>query len=149
MRFFALMLSYLTGAGVLFALCVTFLLFWGGFRCETCSASFNVESNLILHSSTHISAGNSPTCPECGKRFSRMASLKCHIMIHEMEEICVCQECGEEFGVQGQLDRHLAGHDHDVVGDVIHRSYGCHQCQIKFFRLSDLREHMRQHYKIK
>ena len=43
-------------------------------RCTECSVSFNYEENLILHMATHDP--NNTVCPECGKKFSRMASLK-------------------------------------------------------------------------
>lgn len=49
----------------------------------------------MLHKATHNS--NNPTCPECKRRFSRMASFKAHIMMHEKEESLMCNECGDEF----------------------------------------------------
>lgn len=39
-------------------------------------------------------------CPECDKKFSRVASLKAHLMVHERDESIICPECGDEFGVQ-------------------------------------------------
>lgn len=54
-------------------------------RCDQCSMSFNVEFNLTLHKCTHN--GEDPTCPVCNKKFSRVASLKAHIMLHEKEEV--------------------------------------------------------------
>lgn len=49
--------------------------------------SFNVEFNLTLHKCTHN--GEDPTCPVCNKKFSRVASLKAHIMLHEKEEVII------------------------------------------------------------
>ena len=43
---------------------------------------------------------DNPACPECGKKFSRVASLKAHIMLHEKEENLICAECGDEFSTQ-------------------------------------------------
>lgn len=54
-------------------------------RCDQCPQTFNVEFNLTLHKCTHN--GEDPTCPVCHKKFSRVASLKAHIMLHEMEEV--------------------------------------------------------------
>ncbi len=71
------------------------------FRCGKCDLTFNVEDNLILHQALHNTAD--PRCPECGKKFSRIASLKAHIMLHEKEENLVCSECGDEFTVQVSL----------------------------------------------
>lgn len=62
--------------------------------------SFNVVDNLKLHVATHVPADGEPTCPECGKKFSRIASLKAHIMLHEKEENLMCTECGDEFSLQ-------------------------------------------------
>ena len=44
--------------------------------------------------------GQRPQCPECSKKFSRVASLKAHIMLHEREESLMCAECGDEFALQ-------------------------------------------------
>jgi transcription elongation factor Elf1 len=49
---------------------------------------------------THVPPDADPKCPECGKTFSRIASLKAHIMVHEKEETLMCTECGDEFGLQ-------------------------------------------------
>lgn len=70
------------------------------FRCFNCPASFNIADNLKLHLATHVEPGDKPVCPECGKTFSRVASLKAHIMMHEKEENLMCPECGDEFSLQ-------------------------------------------------
>lgn len=72
------------------------------FRCThpDCNSSFNVEDNLKLHMATHVPTDGEPVCPECGKKFSRIASLKAHIMLHEKEENLMCTECGDEFSLQ-------------------------------------------------
>lgn len=54
-------------------------------RCDQCPQAFNVEFNLTLHKSTHTTSDF--TCPVCNKKFSRIASLKSHIMLHEKEEV--------------------------------------------------------------
>lgn len=69
---------------------IEFCLYFCGFnkqphRCDQCPMSFNVEFNLTLHKCTHN--GEDPTCPVCNKKFSRVASLKAHIMLHEKEEV--------------------------------------------------------------
>lgn len=59
---------------------------------------FVLQANLVLHMATHNI--NDPKCPECGKKFTRIASLKAHIMLHEKEESLFCFECGDEFSTQ-------------------------------------------------
>ncbi|XP_065315632.1 zinc finger protein 236-like [Gordionus sp. m RMFG-2023] len=74
------------------------------YKCECCENSFNYQANLILHKATHQSTNFH--CPECYKKFNRLASLKSHILIHEVEESLVCKECGDEFNFQSELDIH-------------------------------------------
>ncbi|CAE1253065.1 Zinc finger protein 236 [Acanthosepion pharaonis] len=117
------------------------------FRCTQCNDSFNVEDNLKLHMATHPQNHNrQPTCPECGKTFTRTASLKAHIILHIKEENLMCTECGDEFSLQSQLDRHMREHRQDQEGK---RSYSCRQCTQEFPKMTLLREHMKQHYRIK
>lgn len=41
-----------------------------------------------------------PKCPECGKKFARMASLKSHMLLHEKEENLFCTECEDAFSTK-------------------------------------------------
>lgn len=116
------------------------------FRCFNCPASFNMADNLKLHLATHVEPGAKPICPECGKKFSRVASLKAHIMLHEKEESLMCTECGDEFSLQGQLDRHMIEHRQDREGT---RVYACRQCNASFHISKELKEHTKIHFKIK
>ncbi|XP_060679104.1 zinc finger protein 236-like isoform X1 [Hemiscyllium ocellatum] len=114
------------------------------YRCDQCSTSFNMEINLILHKATHNTID--PTCPVCSKKFSRVASLKAHIMLHEKEENLICTECGDEFTLQSQLSRHLEEHRQELNGNRVHN---CKICTKEFERLSQLREHMKSHYRVR
>ncbi|XP_048384932.1 zinc finger protein 236-like [Stegostoma tigrinum] len=114
------------------------------YRCDQCSTSFNMEINLILHKATHNAID--PTCPVCNKKFSRVASLKAHIMLHEKEENLICTECGDEFTLQSQLSRHLEEHRQELNGNRVHN---CKICTKEFERLSQLREHMKSHYRVR
>ncbi|XP_074645057.1 zinc finger protein 236-like [Tubulanus polymorphus] len=114
------------------------------YNCPDCDASFNVEQNLVLHMATHDP--DNPVCPECGKRFSRVASLKAHLMVHEREEILTCPECGDEFISKNQLERHM--NDHKQANECP-RTYNCKHCSQIFNKLVELREHVKQHQKVK
>ncbi|KAJ9580866.1 hypothetical protein L9F63_023954, partial [Diploptera punctata] len=114
------------------------------FLCNLCTASFNVESNLILHKATHNA--DDPTCPECNKKFSRIASLKAHVMLHEKEESLFCSECGDEFSTMTLGEDHKKEHQDEWIKPVIPQ---CRQCKEQFSRPSQLREHMKEHYKVK
>ncbi|XP_015268323.1 PREDICTED: zinc finger protein 236 [Gekko japonicus] len=113
-------------------------------RCDQCPMSFNVEFNLTLHKCTHN--GQDPTCPVCNKKFSRVASLKAHIMLHEKEENLICSECGDEFTLQSQLTVHMEDHRQELSGSKTHI---CKTCKKEFETSSQLKEHMKTHYKIR
>ncbi|XP_018605792.1 zinc finger protein 236 isoform X1 [Scleropages formosus] len=109
-------------------------------RCDQCPMSFNVEFNLTLHKSTHNL--EDLTCPECCKKFSRVASLKSHIMLHEKEENLICSECGDEFILQSQLSLHLEDHRKEFNGSKV---YTCNICSKEFKMSSQLKEHKKTH----
>uniref|UniRef100_H0XRU0 Zinc finger protein 236 n=1 Tax=Otolemur garnettii TaxID=30611 RepID=H0XRU0_OTOGA len=113
-------------------------------RCDQCPQTFNVEFNLTLHKCTHN--GEDPTCPVCNKKFSRVASLKAHIMLHEKEENLICSECGDEFTLQSQLAIHMEEHRQELAGT---RPHTCKACKKEFEAASELKEHMKTHYKIR
>ncbi|XP_041455596.1 zinc finger protein 236-like isoform X2 [Lytechinus variegatus] len=113
-------------------------------RCDKCPMSFNVEYNLTLHKATHDV--ENLECPECKKKFSRVASLKSHIMLHAKEEVLICPECGDEFGLQRSLDEHLQEHANESNEPKEHT---CKICGEKFPMHYILKEHMRQKHKPK
>ncbi|XP_070691522.1 zinc finger protein 236-like [Pempheris klunzingeri] len=113
-------------------------------RCDQCPQTFNVEFNLTLHRSTHTTSDF--TCPVCNKRFSRIASLKSHIMLHEKEENLICVECGDEFVLQSQLSLHLEEHRKELSGIKV---YTCKTCDKEFKTSAHLKEHMKSHAKMR
>ncbi|XP_063221108.1 zinc finger protein 236-like [Bacillus rossius redtenbacheri] len=114
------------------------------FVCPLCPASFNVEANLVLHEATH--ERDDPRCPECHRKFTRIASLKAHIIVHEREESLFCPACGDEFATQAQLERHMNDHK---ISESKEKVFQCQHCHQQFNQVSVLREHLRQHYKVK
>ncbi|XP_034241174.1 zinc finger protein 236-like [Thrips palmi] len=116
-------------------------------RCKECGASYNVEINLTLHMATH--SQGELKCPECQRAFSRVASLRSHLMMHEREDNLFCTECGDEFALQYQLDSHVMEHQDEWVAKNLERVYECVKCQRQFSRASALKEHMREHVKVK
>uniref|UniRef100_A0A3Q3IK56 Zinc finger protein 865 n=1 Tax=Monopterus albus TaxID=43700 RepID=A0A3Q3IK56_MONAL len=112
-------------------------------RCERCPQTFNVEFNLMLHKSTHTTSDF--TCPVCNKKFSRIASLKSHIMLHEKEENLICAECGDEFVLQSQLSLHLEEHRKELSGIKV---FTCKTCNKEFKTSVHLKDHMKSHVKM-
>ncbi|KAM4688132.1 zinc finger protein 236 isoform 4-T4 [Discoglossus pictus] len=113
-------------------------------RCDQCPMSFNIDFNLTLHKSTHNV--DDPVCPACHKKFSRVASLKAHIMLHEKEEILICSECGDEFTLQSHLSLHMEEHRQELVGS---KTYSCKSCKKTFDTAPQLKDHMKTHFKIR
>ncbi|XP_043923038.1 zinc finger protein 236 [Protopterus annectens] len=113
-------------------------------RCDQCPMSFNVAFNLALHKATHNT--EDPVCPVCSKKFSRVASLKAHIMLHEKEENLICTECGDEFTLLSQLAAHMAEHQQELSGN---RVFECKVCKKEFKTPSVLKKHLKTHYKIR
>ncbi|KAM9807354.1 zinc finger protein 236-like isoform X3 [Syngnathus typhle] len=112
-------------------------------RCDQCPQTFNVEFNLTLHKSTHKTSDF--TCPVCNKKFSRIASLKSHTMLHEREENLICAECGDEFVLQSQLSLHSEDHRKELSGTV----YTCKNCGKELKTSAHLKEHMKCHIKMR
>ncbi|GFY46819.1 zinc finger protein 236 [Trichonephila inaurata madagascariensis] len=113
-------------------------------RCSQCDMSFNKKSNLLLHEAIH--SKSDPTCPECHKKFARFASLKAHLIYHEVEENLVCAECGDEFSTQFKLDKHIQEHLNEQAMD---QTFICRVCSKGYRKLSYLKEHMKIHTKLK
>ncbi|XP_069587053.1 zinc finger protein 236 isoform X2 [Ranitomeya imitator] len=113
-------------------------------RCDQCPLSFNIEFNLELHKATHNV--DDPVCPACNKKFSRVASLKAHIMLHEKEEILICSECGDEFTLQTHLSLHMEEHRQELAGS---KTYSCKSCKKTFDSAPQLKDHLKTHFKIR
>ncbi|XP_014211767.1 zinc finger protein 236-like [Copidosoma floridanum] len=113
-------------------------------HCPKCPATFNVPTNFTLHMATH-NAGE-PKCPECGKKFARVASLKAHMLIHQMDESLYCTECDDTFATKSQLEAHQSLHDEKWPGNACKR---CRVCGKQFTKPVLYRQHLRDHYKLK
>lgn len=66
--------------------------------CDKCPQGYNVENNLKIHLAMH--ADGHPQCPLCSITFQRHASLKSHLMTHQVEEPYTCDECNAEFDAE-------------------------------------------------
>ncbi|XP_037081414.1 zinc finger protein 236-like [Pollicipes pollicipes] len=78
------------------------------FKCDKCPEAFNFQKNWELHAVSH--AADPTPCPDCGRAFRRVASLRAHLALHEVDEAIVCPQCQHEFPTQVLLDKHLPVH---------------------------------------
>lgn len=143
-------------------------------RCPQCSMSYNVEKNLRLHIAAHNV--DDLVCPECKKSFSRVASFKSHLTIHEEEDDLVCNQCEALFNTEAALNAHLEN-DHveagaedtkegllaQIKGEPEPQSeaglpppeieyvlkFTCKICQAKLKTLKQYNDHMEHHNKLK
>ncbi|XP_007941121.2 zinc finger protein 576 [Orycteropus afer afer] len=95
------------------------------FICFTCARSFPSSRALIAHQRSHGPATRSslpitptaaqPTfpCPDCGKSFGQVASLRRHRQAHEAGAgpgPFACTECGQDFAQEAGLHQHYIRH---------------------------------------
>ncbi|XP_011055241.1 PREDICTED: zinc finger protein 236-like isoform X2 [Acromyrmex echinatior] len=113
-------------------------------RCPKCPASFNIPTNFTLHMATHNTGD--PKCPECGRKYARMASLKSHMLLHEKEENLFCTECEDAFSTKAQLDAHLKLHGEKWASEDVRK---CKLCNKQFVQPALYRMHIREHYRTK
>ncbi|KAK5644827.1 hypothetical protein RI129_006127 [Pyrocoelia pectoralis] len=118
------------------------------YKCEKCSCSYNVEENLKLHMALH--AKSEPTCPICDKKFQRLASLKAHIIVHEVEETFTCIECLAEFDTEDELNSHMETHQQDPLQETVEESpLQCSICGYIFEDVEERKKHISYHIKMK
>jgi uncharacterized Zn-finger protein len=111
----------------------------------------------------------SSQCPECDKKFSRLASLKAHISLHIEEDTLTCQQCDNEFETMRALRRHIEeehqlnktapltlaelnrsfkGSANHGETDAVKKIFPCKQCHVNFNTMKALKEHSRHHQKV-
>ncbi|KAK4875525.1 hypothetical protein RN001_011947 [Aquatica leii] len=118
------------------------------FKCDQCSSSYNVEDNLKLHMALHVK--NEPTCPICDKKFQRLASLKSHIIVHEVDETFTCLECLSEFDSEDEYNSHMETHKKEKVDSSTSDSpMECLICSYVFEDSEQYKEHISYHIKMK
>ncbi|XP_035856112.1 zinc finger protein 112-like isoform X1 [Sander lucioperca] len=105
--------------------------------CQTCGRSFSRISSLKYHLITHT--GEKPySCKTCGKTYGQISSLKYHIRTHTGEKPYSCKTCGKAFKCNNILKVHMRTH----TGE---KPYTCKTCGNRFCDLSALIRHMRIH----
>ncbi|KYB28575.1 zinc finger protein 236 [Tribolium castaneum] len=115
------------------------------FKCEKCSVGYNVETNLKIHMAMH--SEGKPTCPICNISFQRLASLKSHLMLHQVEELCTCEECGAEFEKEEELEKHFHSHLENTAKE--NNNLVCTYCSVQLDDQKSYKEHISHHVKVK
>ena len=77
-------------------------------KCEFCEKSYSRIDSLKRHILTVHEGSKDHKCEFCGKAFGVAEKLKSHILtVHEKRRDYKCEFCGEAFGVAGSLKRHI------------------------------------------
>ena len=112
----------------------------------------------MLHLAGH-QTGSRLVCPECGKTFTRQASLRSHLSVHEVEDSMVCAICGEEFPTEKQLEQHTAmqhqeqgregGQEQEQHQEPRRAGFICKACGKVCENSRAYKEHLLKHKKLK
>lgn len=82
-------------------------------------------------------------CTYCNKGFQYESALKKHLFVHTGLKPHVCDECGKSFSQKINLSIHRRIH----TGEVPVKKYSCSVCDKKCIRLSELKIHLKTHWK--
>uniref|UniRef100_A0A6P7H2P3 Gastrula zinc finger protein XlCGF57.1-like n=1 Tax=Diabrotica virgifera virgifera TaxID=50390 RepID=A0A6P7H2P3_DIAVI len=118
------------------------------FKCTNCPATYNIETNLKIHFElVHRTENTLRNCPICGValRFKRAASLKSHMMIHQVEEVYTCEQCEAEFEKENEYSQHVISHNSKKPEQEPPLS--CPQCILQFETKEELKLHKANHTK--
>lgn len=136
--------------------------------CDVCDAGFINQGSLNRHIQTHVKG--TFACSFCSKVFDTVTKKKMHLRIHTHRNMVNrCGYCNEVFREYEKREQHLAKahgvhnnvyncnacnrffssprklRSHVKKDHLLERHHNCLICEMKFFRLHDLNQHMIKH----
>ncbi|XP_030588774.1 gastrula zinc finger protein XlCGF26.1-like [Archocentrus centrarchus] len=103
--------------------------------CGDCGMDFPEKHQLEEHRETHKKPY---ACPDCGKRFKHIKSVKMHTHIHSGDSPHLCSECGKSCVTIEVLKKHKLTH-------TAEKNYHCDQCGRAFLQFYNLNLHLKTH----
>lgn len=119
-------------------------LYW----CNHCQREFETAELLRIHTEEHDlmeksetdpigSTTSSYTCPKCKKVYTKLGTLKAHMLKHKPLDF-KCKFCQKAFSAQCHLTKHMHIHKKEQY-------YICDICKKDFSFKSNLTDHLRRH----
>lgn len=118
------------------------------FKCDQCNASYNMEDNYKLHMAVH--SKGPPCCPLCDRKFQRLASLKSHLIVHQVDDMFSCIKCFAEFDKEEDLNSHMEKHEKEDAAQESQNELPlvCSYCKYLFDDRKAYKEHVSYHVKV-
>ncbi|XP_031623087.1 zinc finger protein 420-like [Contarinia nasturtii] len=112
------------------------------YNCNQCQKVYVKEVQLKAHLQTHKYDNKSFECYICSTKYERIHGLRIHFVSSHIEKKVrnlKCPTCVKVFSNQRDLDLHIKIHQGLV------KQHNCQQCEKKFDKASQLREHQVVH----
>ncbi|XP_068238034.1 zinc finger protein 23-like [Palaemon carinicauda] len=107
------------------------------YNCNHCGKVFHEARKYFSHLSLHERMFE---CNSCGRKFSLLANLKKHIVLHHDAKKKVCEVCGMQFSSDNELTEHQQSqHSEDIVSSYIAK---CKYCNREYRREEAYIQHM-------
>ncbi len=110
------------------------------FNCQLCSAHFRTHQTIKGHL---VKKHKRLPCRTtfCTQHFLTVSNRNAHEAVHTVKRF-VCSVCKQIF-------KHKSVRDHHAVSHVQTEGFQCDQCEKKYHRAQDLKQHVKQHHRAK
>ncbi|XP_067857874.1 oocyte zinc finger protein XlCOF6 [Heptranchias perlo] len=108
------------------------------YSCSFCKKVFTRQNAWKLHEVTHRQKPGLFYCSKCPSFYSSENVRDLHSACH-YEDVFKCTQCDFTDKAWSKVYKHLCNHDSSI------KPHGCTECDKRFFRIVELKEHMAKH----